>query len=42
MADNDVKIIKYTITRLLAEREYGKHKLLNKLLQRDFEHQLYL
>jgi hypothetical protein len=28
MAENDSKIIKYTITRLLAGREHSKHELL--------------
>jgi len=42
MAENDVKIIKYTITRLLAGREHSKHELLKKLLQRDFERHLCL
>jgi regulatory protein len=42
MAENDVKIIKNTITRLLAGREHSKHELLKKLLQRDFERHLCL
>ena len=37
MAENDSKIIKYTITRLLAGREHSKHELLKKLLHHDFE-----
>lgn len=40
MAENEVKIIKYTITRLLAGREHSKHELLKKLLQRYFERHL--
>jgi regulatory protein len=42
MADKDVKIIKYTITRLLAGREHSKHELLKKLLLRDFDRNLSL
>ena len=42
MAENDVKIIKYTISRLLAGREHSKHELLKKFLQRDFERHLCL
>lgn len=42
MAENKVKIIKYTLTRLLAGREHSQHELLNKLLQRDFERALCL
>ena len=40
MAENDPKIIKFTITRLLASREHSQHELLNKLLQRKFDRQL--
>jgi hypothetical protein len=36
MAENDVKIIKYTISGLLAGREHSKHELLKKILQRTF------
>ena len=42
MAENDIKIIKYTPTRLLAWREHSQHELLKKLLQRDFERHLCL
>jgi regulatory protein len=42
MAENEVKIIKYTITRLLSGREHSKCGLLKKLLQRDFERHLCL
>ncbi|WP_299072642.1 regulatory protein RecX [uncultured Paraglaciecola sp.] len=40
MAENDSKIIKYTLTRLLAGREHSEHELLKKLMQRDFERSL--
>jgi SOS response regulatory protein OraA/RecX len=40
MAENEVKIIKYTITRFLAGREYSKHELLKKLMLPDFKHHL--
>lgn len=42
MAEKDIKIIKYTITRLLAGREDSTHELLKKPLQRDFERHLCL
>jgi SOS response regulatory protein OraA/RecX len=37
MAENEVKIIKYSITMLLAGREHSKHELLKKLLIAYFE-----
>jgi SOS response regulatory protein OraA/RecX len=40
MADNDIKIIKYTLTLLLARREQSMHELLKTPLKRDFERQL--
>ena len=42
MAENEVKIIKYTITRLLAGREHSKHELLKKLMNRDYDRHLCL
>lgn len=38
MSEINVKIIKNTITRLLAGREHSQYELLKKLLQRDFEY----
>jgi regulatory protein len=40
MTDSDTKIIKFTITRLLARREHSQYELLNKLILRDFNRQL--
>jgi hypothetical protein len=40
MAENDIKIIKYTLILLLAWREQSRHKLSKTPLQRDFERQL--
>jgi SOS response regulatory protein OraA/RecX len=40
MAENDFKIIKYTITILLAGRESSRSELLKTLLLRDFERYL--
>ena len=40
MAENDFKIIKYTITILLAGRENSRSELLKTLLLRDFERYL--
>jgi hypothetical protein len=40
MAENDIKIIKFTLTLLLARREQSRHGRLNTPLQRDFERQL--
>ncbi|MCF2950187.1 recombination regulator RecX [Paraglaciecola aquimarina] len=37
MAENNIKIIKHTITRLLARREHSKSELFKKLIERDFE-----
>jgi regulatory protein len=40
MAENDIKIIKYTITRLLTGREHSKYELLKTLLPRYYERYL--
>lgn len=37
MAENDVKIIKYTIVWLLLAREHSTHELLKTLMLRKFE-----
>ncbi|MGS2720458.1 regulatory protein RecX [Paraglaciecola aestuariivivens] len=40
MTEKDTKIIKSTLTRLLAAREHSKHELLTKLLERNFDYDL--
>lgn len=37
MAENEVKIIKYTINSWLAGRDHNQYEFLNKLLLRDIE-----
>jgi hypothetical protein len=40
MAENEVKIIKYTITSWLAGRDYNQYKILKELLLRELERHL--
>lgn len=40
MAENEVKIIKYTINSWLSGRDHNQYEFLNKLLLRDIERHL--
>ena len=42
MAENEVKIIKYTITSWLTGRDYNQCEFLKELLLRDFERHMFV